>query len=282
MNLDALVGAKLPAIDHAYDHKDAILYALGLGYGEDPMDPAQLAYVYEDGLQAVPSLCVVLAHPGFWLTRPEFDVAWLKLLHAEQAFQMHRPLPPKGKVRGSYRVLAVEDRGEKGSVLYQEKLLHDSGSGELIATVTTTLFLRGDGGQGSHGTAPEPMAPLPDLAPDFSVDLTTLPQQALIYRLSGDLNPIHASVGAAAKAGFDRPILHGLCTMGFAVRAILKAYCDDRPERLTSFAVRFTKPVFPGETLRFDFYRDGSALRFRGTAVGRDVVVLDRGVATIN
>jgi len=282
MNLDALLTGKIDPIEHTYTKKDNILYALGLGYGSDPLSPRQLAYVYEEELRVVPSLCVVLAHPDFWLRQPKLDIQWLKMLHAEQAFELHRPLPSEGKVRGSYRVVAVEDRGpEKGSVLYQEKLLHDCATNDLLATVLTTVFLRGDSGQGSYGTPPPRMSPLAQAQPDQILELPTLPQQALIYRLSGDWNPIHASLTAAAAAGFDRPILQGLCTMGIAVRALLTTYCDDRPERLRAFAVRFTKPVFPGETLRFEFFPDGSSIRLRAGVVERDIVVLDRCAATI-
>lgn len=265
-----------------YSWKDSILYALGLGYGSDPMSPSELAFAYEENLKAVPSFCVVLAHPGFWAKKPEFEIDWVRLLHGEQSFEMHRPLPASGSVRGEYAIEAIDDKGpEKGAVLYQVKRLYDTASDELIATVRSVVFLRGDGGCGSIGTAPPAPAPLPERAPDGVIEIATLAQQALIYRLNGDFNPIHADPKPARQAGFERPILHGLCTMGIATRALLQVFSPDRPERLKSMFVRFSKPVFPGETIVTEYFGGaGSELQFRCRVKERDVIVLDRGRAT--
>ena len=269
-------------IVHDYDFKDTILYALGLGYGTDPTAPSELAFVYEEGLKTVPSQCVVLAHPGFWAKKPEFGIDWVKILHGEQSFEIHRPLPAEGSVRGEYEIEAVDDKGaEKGAILYQLKRLYDSASNELLATVRSAVFMRGDGGCGSFGTAPEQPGAMPDGPPDASCEIRTLPQQALIYRLSGDFNPIHADPVPARKAGFERPILHGLCTMGIATRALLSTYSEGHPERLKSVFVRFSKPVFPGETIVTEFYRQQNLIRFRCRVKERNIVVLDRGSAVI-
>jgi len=282
MNLNTIHEWQPPALDHSYDFRDTILYALGLGYGADPLDESELRFVYEQGLLTVPSLCAVLAHPGFWLQDPVFGVDWLKILHAEQAFEIHKPLPTSGTVRGSFRVMGVEDKGAaKGALLHQEKTLSDPGTGERFATVRSTLFLRGDGGGGGFGDVPANMADLPDRAPDRSMEIPTLPRQALIYRLSGDWNPIHVDPKMARKAGFERPILHGLCTTGIACRAVLGAYCDNEPARLRSMFVRFSKPVYPGETLRVEFFEESEALRFRVIATQRNAIVLDRGHARL-
>lgn len=266
---------------HAYSWKDTILYALGLGYGSDPLSQSELAFTYEEHLKTVPSQCVVLAHPGFWAKKPEFEIDWVKILHGEQSFEIHKPLPASGSMRGEYEIEAIDDKGpEKGAILYQIKRLYDGESGDLVATVRSVLFLRGDGGCGSLGVAPPQVPSLPDRAPDGSIEIRTLPQQALIYRLSGDFNPIHADPAPARKAGFDRPILHGLCTMGIATRALLSTFSPDKPERMKSMFVRFSKPVFPGETIVTEYFGRGAEIQFRCHSKERDVVVLDRGRVT--
>lgn len=283
MHLANVTQYRFQPIEHEYTFKDSILYALGLGYGADAASPDELRFVYEDSLKAVPSQCVVLAHPGFWAKKPEFGIDWVKILHGEQSFEIHRPIPPWGSVRGEYEIEAVDDKGpEKGAVLYQLKRLSDSATGELLATVRSALFLRGDGGCGAFGSPPAQPEAIPEREPDAIHDIATLPQQALIYRLSGDYNPIHADPELARKAGFHRPILHGLCTMGLATRALLSTYAQGRPERLTSMFVRFSKPVFPGEIISTEFFRSGTNIHFRCRVKERNVVVLDRGSAVIS
>lgn len=282
MNLEAVRNFRFEPVSHTYTRRDTMLYALGLGYGSDPLDPSQLGFVYEASLQAVPSICCVLAHPGFWAKRPELEIDWLKLLHGEQSFEIHHPIPPEGTVKASYEIAAVTDKGVgKGAVLHLVKSLNDADTGERLATVRSVLFLRGDGGCGSFGNAPPEPSPLSEQSPTHVKDIPTLPQSALIYRLSGDYNPIHADPVAAAKAGFERPILHGLCTLGIATRAILATFADDVSGRLNSLSVRFSRPVFPGETIRTEFFAAGGQVRFRSRAVERDVIVLDRGTAVL-
>lgn len=277
LNIDRIANMGLPPIRETYDKRNTILYALGLGFGTDPMNRDELPFVYEGNLRAMPSMCNVLCHPGFWAQKEEFGIDWVKILHAEQAFTIHKPLPATGSVRGEYVVTGIEDKGaEKGALLHQEKLLYDDASNELLATVRATLFMRGNGGQGSFGAAVDPAKALPDRAPDRVVDIATRRDQALIYRLSGDWNPLHADPDIATKAGFPMPILHGLCTNGLACRAILQAYCDFDTARFAEMFVRFSRPVFPGETIRFEFFENGDALNFRAIAVERDIVVLDR------
>jgi acyl dehydratase len=277
LNLEAVRNFRFA---HTYTRMDSILYALGLGYGSNPTDPAQLAFVYENNLRTVPSMCCVLAHPGMWVKEPALGIDWLKILHGEQSFEIHNPLPPEGTVVGTYENIAVEDKGAgKGAILHQVKRLHDKASGRLLATVRSVLFMRGDGGCGGFGEVSPPAQPLPERAPSSVREIATLPQSALIYRLSGDYNPIHADPGAAAKAGFEAPILHGLCTLGVATRALLSTFANGTPERLKSLSVRFSRPVFPGETIKTEFFESGGEVRFRSRVVERDVIVLDRGSA---
>lgn len=281
MDIDRVRNLNLPPIEQRYGQRDTILYALGLGYGSNPENVPQLHYVYEDGLKTVPSICCVLSHPGFWLKDPVYKVNWIKVLHAEQSFTIHEPIRPAGVVRGEYRIAGCEDRGaDKGAMLHVEKTLIDVETSTTLATVRTTVLLRGDGGQGGFGTPVQAPTPVPLRDPDRVVEIPMAPNSALIYRLSGDLNPLHADPDIARKAGFDRPILHGLCTFGVACRALLSAYCDEDPSRLRSMFSRFSAPVYPGETIRVEFH-DGDEIRFRALVKERGVIVLDRGSATI-
>lgn len=281
MNLDQLQNYPFPERTHSYSERDTILYALGLGYGADPCDPAHLRFVYEDGLVTVPSLCNVIAQPFMWVKEPQFELDWIKLLHGEQRFEIHHPLPVAGTLVGRCRVLSIEDKGAgRGAVIHFEKALYDA-EDTLMATIRSALFARGDGGNGGFGDPPAPPAPLPDRKPDRIVAIPTLPQAALIYRLSGDVNPIHADPKAARQAGFDRPILHGLCTLGVATRAAIDTYAGDNPDRLLSLSLRFSRPVFPGETIVTEFFETDTGIRFRARVAERDEIVLDRGSITL-
>jgi acyl dehydratase len=268
---------------HTYTTRDSILYALGVGAGTDPMDEADLRFVYEDGMLALPTMAVVLGYPGFWLKEQNTGADWRQVLHGEQGLVIHKPLPPAATVIGRMKITGFIDKGAgKGALLLSERAVIDQKSGELLATVSSTSFLRGDGGTGfSTGPAPAPHA-LPERAPDASLDLPTAPGQALIYRLSGDFNPLHADPKVAQGAGFPRPILHGLCTYGVAGRALLKLACDDDPARLKRMDLRFSAPVFPGETIRTEIWREGGGkVSFRAKVLERDLVVLNNGYAEI-
>ena len=271
-------------IEQSWSDKDSILYALGLGFGHDPSDPAQLPFVFEEaeGFSAVPTMAVVLAGPGFWARNDDTGIVWQKVLHGEQGMELFRPLPASGRVKATSRVVRVLDKGEgKGALIYVERDLIDAENGEKIATLTSTTFARGNGGFGGEaGPQPAPHV-IPDRAPDVEVDLPTLPQAALIYRLSGDFNPLHADPAVAKQVGFDAPILHGLCTLGVAGHAVLKAFCDYDAARLKSLKLRFSAPVYPGETIRTQLWRDGDVVSFRARVVDRDVTVLDNGRAEI-
>ena len=282
MDIQRIKDLQLAPLDQTYAQRDTMLYALGLGYGENPLDQEELAFVYEKQLKTVPSMCSILCHPGFWLQNPIYGVDWVRVLHAEQWFRIHNPLPPQGTIRGTFSVLGVEDKGaERGAILHQVKELHDTADGRHLASIRSTLFMRANGGEGGFGEPIAPAEPLPEGEPHRTVEITTLDRLALIYRLSGDWNPLHADPAVAQKAGFDRPILHGLCVNGIATRAILRTYCGHDPTRLKSLFVRFSKPVFPGETIRLEFYEEPECLRFRAMAKERGVVVLDRCTAEI-
>lgn len=274
---DALLARGFPVQQQAYDTRDTILYALGVGLGADPVDPRQLRYVYEDALQPLPTLVNVLGVGGFWAQEADTAIDWRRLLHAEQSFVLHRPLPAAGQVAAQNRVTAIQDKGaSRGALLYQEREITDAAG--LLATVSQVLMLRGDGGCGSVGTPPPAPPPaLPDRAPDAVCELPSLPQAALIYRLSGDRNPLHIDPAVAAAAGFPRPILHGLCTLGMAGHAVMRTMLGYDGAAVRGMRVRFTAPVFPGETLITELWRDGSVISFRSRVTERDVVVLNAG-----
>jgi acyl dehydratase len=277
-----LLNWKFADIEHAYSEKDTMLYALGVGCGADPDEAGDLKFVYERGLAALPTMAVVLAYPGNWLESPQSTADYSKVLHGEQSLVLHRPLAPSGTVIGRTRNTGLLDKGTgKGAVLFTEREIFDKASGERIATMTATAMLRGDGGFGGQaGPQPAPHV-LPDTAPTRHVDIRIAPNAALVYRLSGDRNPLHADPKAAAAGGFAKPILHGLCTYGVAGRAIVRACCDNDPTRLRGLQVRFSAPVYPGETVRTEMWPDGERVSFRARVLERDVVVLNNGLARV-
>ena len=282
IDYDRLMNWRFPPIRQTLTKKDCILYALGVGLGADPLDTAQLRFLYEEGLAALPTMAVVLAYPGFWVKDPATGIDWVRVVHGEQAITLHRPLPVEAELVGTSRVTGIVDKGAgKGAVLYVERQIGDAATGELYATLAMSTFCRSDGGfakSGGGSSGPSwPVHAIPERVPDTICDLPTLPQQALLYRLNGDYNPLHADPAIARAAGFPGPILHGLCTLGIAGHALLRSCCDYDPRRMRSLALRFSAPVYPGETLRTEMWRDGDIVAFRTRAVERDVVVLNNG-----
>jgi len=283
---DKLMRWPLPPVTQAYTERDTLLYALGLGLGQQqPLDPAQLSFVYEGapgGLRVLPSMAVVLATGPFWMQDPATGIDWQRILHGEQTLRLHKPLPAAGTVVGEHRIEALYDKGAgKGALMLLERKLFDAASGDLLARVGSTVFLRGDGGFGGRSDgAPQPH-PLPtDRAPDQVFDLPTRPEQALLYRLSGDLNPLHIDPAVARAAGFERPILHGLCSYGIAARALLALLCGNDPARLRRLDLRFASPVYPGETLRFEVWLEAPGrAAFRAQVVERGPLILNNGLA---
>jgi acyl dehydratase len=272
-----------PDVTQKYTANDAILYALGVGLGRDPMDTEELRFVYEDGIAVLPTFAVILGYPGGWLRDPRTGVDWKQVLHGEQELVLHRPLPPAGEVVGRTRVEEIIDKGPgKGALIYSSREVIDRASGGLLCTLRSTTFCRADGGFGGPAGPTKTPHPIPDRAHDLACDLGTSARAALIYRLSGDYNPLHIDPAVARAAGFQKPILHGLATYGVAGLALLKMLCGYDPRRFKRMDARFSAVVFPGETIRTEIWRTGPGkAAFRCRVPERDAVVLNNGYAEV-
>lgn len=276
---DRLLAHRFPEIEHSYTPRDAILYALGIGLGGDPLDANELEYLLEDRLKVLATMAVTLASPGRWVADPALRIDALRLVHSVQAATFHADLPPSASVTGSARIADLYDRGsEKGAVAVVERTIRDTSDGRLYCTLRQTLLLRRDGGFGGSPPPREDAEPTPDRPADLKLSVSVSPRAALIYRLSGDWNLIHADPDVARRAGFDRPILHGLGSYGIAGWALLRAFGGDAARRLTALSMRFAGLVCPGDRLTFEIWRENEALLF--TASVGDRTVLDRGKAT--
>ncbi|QDO96384.1 3-alpha,7-alpha,12-alpha-trihydroxy-5-beta-cholest-24-enoyl-CoA hydratase [Ferrovibrio terrae] len=265
---------------HSYDARDAILYALGVGLPLTPGDTPDLRFLMEDRLRVLPTYAVTLASPGMWVKAPELGIDWPKLLHVGQAARFIAELPPQARIIGRARIKSLHDRGvSKGAICVVEREISDASTGELYCSIDQTLLLRGNGGFG--GSAPPDMELLapPGREADLDETVTVSPRGALIYRLSGDVNPLHADYEIARRAGFERPILHGLATYGLAGALVMMRFCDAEPRRLKALRVRFAGIVLPGDAVRFRFWHSGDVVWFDAFVGERKV--LDQGIAEI-
>lgn len=284
MTLDAnrLLNKNFPPVRQTYTTKDCMLYALGIGMGIDPLDEECLRFVFEENLKVMPSQSVMMAHPGFWAREDDTGLDWLKVLHLGQEIIMHRPFPSEGTVEAKTRITEVTDKGERiGALIVSDRVVRDVATGEDICTLVTTILARGNGGFGGERKSTPKTDLIPKTEPDIVCDLPTLPQQALIYRLSGDFNPLHASPDAARAAGFKAPILHGLCTMGVATHALLKSCCDYDTSRFKRMRLRFSAPVYPGETIRTEIWNNGNEMTFLCKSVEQGKIVINNGYLLI-
>lgn len=280
INYDEVMQLSAAGRPFSYTDRETMLYALGVGFGRDPMNEKELPFVYENGLRALPTQATVLGWDSFLLAKT--GINYLMIVHGEQRLAMHRPLPPAATIVSDERVAGVFDKGnDKGALLVTERKMRLQDTGEPLCTLSSTIFARGDGGFGGpKDGAPEPHR-LPQRAPDLVHDCDTRPDQALLYALCGDRNPLHRDPNVAKAAGFPRPILHGLCSYGTACRAIVSTICKYDPARITGFDVRFSAPVFPGETISTEMWIDGDVVSFRATVKERDVTVINNGKCTL-
>lgn len=271
-------------VRHGYMRRDVMLYAMGvIGACEDGLDDAALKFVYERNLACLPSMASVLGSPGFWLQNPATGVDWKRMVHAEERLTFHAALPVEGVVEGRTRVTHVVDKGcGKGALLVVERKIMDASTGALVATGQRVSLLRGNGGFSESGQRSDSWSA--DAADGFDPDkvaarwtVRTRRDAAFLYRLSGDYNPLHVDPEIAGLAGFERPILHGLCTFGIAGFVLLKHLCGSDPSRMTALSGRFRSHVIPGETLDVAVSDGSAGVHFNVRSVDRDVTVLSHG-----
>ena len=262
----------------AYTDKDTMLYALSVGMGADPQTAErEFPFVYEKTLRTLPTFSALLAK-GTDKILDGGAINISMILHGEQRLRVHKPLPPAARIRSSARCLNVIDKGAgKGALLFSECLIADADTGEPYCTTIMTLVCRADGGFGGPSEGGLALHEMPTGPHHKEVALRTRPDQALLYRLNGDRNPLHADPVAAKKAGFDKPILHGLCSYAFACRAVLMAYCDFDQTKIRSFDVRFSSPVYPGETIVTRLWKTGPVVSFECNVAERNVTVIKNG-----
>ena len=281
LNYEHLMGLKRDGERFRYTDRETMLYALGIGMGADPLDRNELPFVFEQpALKTVPTMASVLTRVAL-LKDCGYD--YTKVVHGEQRLALHRPLPPEGDLVADARVTEAYDKGAgKGAVIYTETVVRAAGDGQPMFTLLSSTFARGDGGFGGPaGPGPQPHS-LPERSPDATVTLQTRKDQALFYRLSGDRNPLHADPDLAQRVGFRAPILHGLCTYGIACRAILQSAAGYNHTRITGFDVRFSAPVYPGESIATDLWVDGKTVSFRCRVAERgDSLVINNGRCTL-
>jgi len=289
INYEQMMQSKSEGLEAHYGDREVMLYALGIGFQRDPMNERELPFSYEarGELQVVPTFATVIptgrpragAAAG---SNPMSGINYLMVVHGEQRVTIHKPLPASCDVVSDTRVIGVWDKGkDKGAIIVNERIIKEKSTGDKLATLVGTTFARGDGGFGGpKDGAPEPHQ-LPTRKPDLVHECDTLADQAFLYALSGDRNPLHRDPAVAKRAGFPKPILHGLCSFGTACRAVISTVCDYDAKKITAFDVRFSSPVFPGETIVTEMWVDGSVVSYRSRLKERDVVVLNNGRCTI-
>jgi len=266
--------------EFSYTERETMLYALGIGFMRDPLSKKELPFVYENGLKTVPTMATVISSGQSLIGLS--GVNFLMVLHGEQRITLHKPLPVAADIVSNDRVVGAYDKGkEKGALIITERVIRDKATSEKLCTLSATTFARGDGGLGGPKEgAPEPH-PIPDRKPDLIHEADTRADQAFLYALSGDRNPLHRDPEVARMAGFPRPILHGLCTYGTACRSVISTICDYDPTKITGFDVRFSAPIFPGETIATEMWVDGAIVSFRSRVKERDIVCLNNGKCTL-
>lgn len=281
LDYDKIMSIKNEPTEFTYDEDRAILYALGVGFGRDPLDANELNYVYEKNMRAVPTMASVLGGGGGGGPSPLDHVNFAMVLHGEQRLTVHNTIPPAATVISEGKLAALVDKGDKGAYFYMESSAKLKETGEPLWTTGNTILARADGNFGGPtegGTTPHK---LPEREPEKSFEVSTRDDQALLYALSGDHNPLHRDPEMAKVAGFPKPIIHGMCTYGTACRGILTHICDYDNTAIRSFDARFSTPMFPGETIVIDTWQDGNILSFRCRVKERNVICLTSGKCTL-
>jgi 3-hydroxyacyl-CoA dehydrogenase/3a,7a,12a-trihydroxy-5b-cholest-24-enoyl-CoA hydratase len=269
------VGKKLDATSFTYTEREVMLYALGIGAGTD-----ELQFTYERDLKVLPTFGVIPAFPALFAIGGAMQVNPMMVLHGEQRIELLAPIPTRATLTTTPTVVGVYDKGKGALIVVEAETVDERGT--LIFRNTFGTFARGEGGFGGDRGPSGPRNVPPDRAPDAVVEMKTLPQQALIYRLSGDMNPLHADPDFAKMAGYERPILHGLCTFGHVGRAVLQRYCDNDPAKFKALEVRFSGVVFPGETIVSEMWRtSATSIIVQARTAERGEAVISAAAATI-
>ncbi len=271
------VGATGGPVSRSWTSKDALLYAVGIGAGTDelPFTTENTANVAQ---RVFPTFAVIVGGGGTPMNKVgTFNPALM--VHGEQGIELFDDIPPDGEVESTGKIVGIWDKG-RAAVLESESESRDKATGKLLFKTRSQLFCRGEGGWGGD-RGPSARLAYPDTEPTHRVTYATREDQALTYRLSGDRNPLHSDPSFAARGGFPKPILHGLCTYGFTGRALLHSLCDGDPSRFRSMRGRFSKPVIPGDELTVSMWADGGEALFRTTNQQGDVVI-DQGRCTFD
>ncbi len=280
INYDEIMSLKSENIEISYTDKDSILYGLGVGLGNDPMNMDELKYVYENGQIALPSMATNFQYHSSLLMSANLN--FIMVVHGEQKLSIINPIPVSGEFVADMKVINCFDKGaSKGAIVEVETTVKLKSDGTEICKLISTTFARGDGGFGGPESPPQKVYE-PEGTPDIVDEITTKPDQALIFRLSGDYNPLHSDPNFAKAAGFPKPILHGLCTYGVACRSIVKTACDKDVKKLKSFNCRFSSPVFPGETIVTEMWKNGNIINFQSKVKERDKIILKNGASEIS
>jgi acyl dehydratase len=281
INPDA-VGTESGPVERSWDSKDALLYALGVGAGVIDPTGFELEYTTENSKdvqqKVLPTFAVIIGGGGGGGMRSVGSFNPAMLVHGEQAIELHGPIPVEGRVKTTGRITGIYDKGS-GAVIATEATSVDAETGEPRFTTRSAAFIRGEGGFGGERGPSGPRNTPPERDPDHSVTYQTRADQALLYRLSGDRNPLHSDPEFAKMASFPKPILHGLGTYGFTGRALLHTLCESDPVRFKSMEARFSKPVFPGDSLTVNMWVEGNECLFRTETQNGDVVI-DQGRMT--
>ena len=279
INYNEIMSMTSENVEISYSDKDSILYSLGVGLGNDPMNMAELKYVYENSQVALPSMATNFQYHSPLLLKA--NINFILVVHGEQKLSFSNPLPVSGDFISNAKVIGCYDKGAgKGAIIDVETTINLKKDNTEICKLVSTTFARGDGGFGGP-ESPKNEIFKPEGDPDFVHEIKTKPDQALIFRLSGDYNPLHSDPNFAKTAGFEKPILHGMCTYGIACRSVVESVCEGDPKRLKKFDCRFSSPVYPGETIVTEMWKNDSKVYYQSKVKERDKIVIKNGVSEI-
>ena len=279
INYDEIMNLTSENVEISYSDKDSILYSLGIGLGNDPMNLNELKYVYENSQSVLPSMATNFQYHSPLLLKT--NINFIMVVHGEQRLSITNALPVSGDFIANAKVIGCYDKGPaRGAIIEVETTVMNKKNNEEICKLVSTTFARGDGGFGGPDS-PKKEIFIPDGEPDYVSEVSTKPDQALIFRLSGDYNPLHSDPNFAKAAGFEKPILHGMCTYGIACRSLVNEICENDASKLKRFNCRFSSPVYPGETIITEMWKKDKMIYFNSKVKERDKLVLKNGVSVI-